>query len=65
MRRAGHVARIGKRRGVYRAFVGKIWEDNIKMAFKKRDGGIGWIDVVQDRYGMRALVNAVMNLRAP
>jgi len=25
MRGAGHVARIGERRGVYRAFVGETW----------------------------------------
>ena len=27
--------------------------------------GIDWIDVVQDRYKWRALVNAVMNFRVP
>ena len=38
MRWAGHVARMGERRGVYRVLVGKPegrprsrWEDNIKM----------------------------------
>jgi hypothetical protein len=43
LRWAGHVARMGERRGAYRALVGKpegrrllgkprhIWEDNIKM----------------------------------
>jgi hypothetical protein len=43
MREAGHVARMGDRRGVYRVLVGKLegkrplgrprrrWEDNIKM----------------------------------
>jgi hypothetical protein len=43
LRWAGHVARIGERRGAYRALVGKLegrrqfgrfcrrWEDNIKM----------------------------------
>jgi len=45
MRWTGHVARMGKRRGVYRVLVGKPeierpigrprhrWEDNIKMDF--------------------------------
>jgi hypothetical protein len=42
------------------------WVDNIKMDLVE----IGWIDVdwislAQDRYRWRALVNTVMNLRAP
>jgi hypothetical protein len=39
----------------------------LKWIFKKWDGGAGlhWIDVAQDRDRWRALVNAVMNLRAP
>jgi len=47
MRWAGHVARMGERRGVYRVLVGKHektrqlgrprprWEDNIKMDLQK------------------------------
>jgi hypothetical protein len=50
MRWAGHVARMGKGRGVYRVLVGRPegrrplgrprrrWEDNIKMDFKE----VGW-----------------------
>jgi hypothetical protein len=28
-------------------------------------GGVGWIDLAQDRYKWRALVNVVMNLQVP
>jgi hypothetical protein len=37
----------------------------LKRIFKKRDGGMDWIDLAQYRDRLRALVNAVMNLRAP
>ena len=76
MRWAGHVARMGERRGVYRVSVGKLkrkrpltrhrcrWEDNIKMDFQKVGcGGADWIDLAQDGDRWRTLVNAVMNLR--
>ena len=35
----------------------------LKWDFKKRDGGIDWIGVDQDRDSWRPLVNVVMNLR--
>jgi hypothetical protein len=42
------------------------WEDNIKMdLWEMGCGSMGWIGVDQDRNRWRALVNAVMNLRAP
>ena len=76
LRWAGHVARMGERRGVYRVMVGKPeakrplgrprrrWEDNIKMDLQEVDcGGMEWIEFAQDRDRWRALVNAVMNLR--
>jgi hypothetical protein len=52
MRWEGHVVRMGEKRGVYRALVGKpegkrslgrptrIWEVNIKMIFRKWDVGV-------------------------
>ena len=68
----------GKRRGVYRALVGKPegkrplgrprlrWEDNIKMYLQAVGcGGMDWIEVAEDRDRWRTLVNAVMNLRVP
>jgi len=67
-----------ERRGVYRVLVGKPegkrplgrprhrWEDNINMDLQEVGcGGMGWINLAQDRDRWRALVNAVMNLRVP
>jgi hypothetical protein len=42
------------------------WEDNIKMDLQEVGwGDMDWIDMAQDRYRWRALVNAVMDLRVP
>ena len=73
IRWAGHVARMGERRGVYRVLVGKPegkrplgrlrrrWEDNIKMDLQEVGcGGMDWFDLAQGRD--RAVVNLVMNL---
>ena len=78
MRCAGHVARMGERRGVYRVLVGKPegkrplgrprrrWEDNIKMDIQEVGcKGVDWIELAQDMDRWRALVNAVMNFRVP
>ena len=69
---------MGKRRGVYRALVGKPegkrslgrprrrWKDNIKMDLQEVGcRGIDWMDLAQDRDRWRALVKAVMSLRVP
>jgi hypothetical protein len=76
MRWAGHVARMGEGRNLYRVLVGKPegkrplgrtrrrWENGIKMDLEEIVWGcVEWIHLAQDRDRWRALVNAVMNLR--
>jgi hypothetical protein len=78
MRWAGHVARMGKKRNMYKLLVGKPegkrplgrprrrWIDNIKMDLLEIGFGVvDWIGLAQDRYKWRALVNSVMNLQVP
>ena len=78
MRWAGHVARMGEGRGVYRVLVGKPqrrrplgkprhrWEDNIQMDLREVGCGcVDWMELAQDRDRWRALVSAVMNPRVP
>jgi hypothetical protein len=42
------------------------WVDNVKIDLREMEwGDMDWIDLAQDRYQWRALVNTVMNLRVP
>ena len=78
MRWAGHVARMGEERGVYRVLLGKPegrrplgrprrrWVDNIRMDLQEVVCRfMDWIWLAQDRDRWRTLVSAVMNLRVP
>jgi hypothetical protein len=78
LRWAGHVARMGEGRAVYRVLVGKPEgkrplgrpmhrrEDNVRMDLQEVGCGCGdWIGLAQDRDRWRALVSAVRNLRVP
>jgi hypothetical protein len=69
---------MGEERGVHRVMVGKPevkrplglprcrWEDNIKMDLQEVGGGRGdWMELAQDRDGLRTLVSKVKNLRVP
>ena len=74
MRWAGHVARMGERRGLYWVLLGKLegkrplerprrrWEGNIKMDLQKL-GCMDWIELAQNKDRWRSAVKAVLNLR--
>jgi hypothetical protein len=78
MRWAGHVARMGEERGVYRVLVGKPegkrplgrprrrWLNNIRMDLQEVGcGHVDWIGLAQNRERWRTLVSMVMNLWVP
>jgi len=75
---AGHVARMGEERGVYRVLLGKLegrrplgrprrrWVDDIRMDLQEL--GCGYMDgigLAEDRDSWRKLVSALMKLRVP
>ena len=76
MRWAGHVARMGEERGVYRVLVRKQegrrplgrprrrWVDNNRIDLQEVGcGHVDWIGLAQERDRWRTLVSEVMNLR--
>jgi hypothetical protein len=76
MRWAGHAARMGEERKLYKVLVGKPegkrplgrprhrWEDGIIKDLREIGlGGVDWIRLAQDWDRWRAVVRAVMNLR--
>jgi len=78
MRWAGHVARMGEERGVYRVLLEKPegrrllerprrrWVDNIRMDLQEVGCRyMDWIGLAQDRDRWRTPVSAVMNMRVP
>jgi hypothetical protein len=76
MRWAGHVARMGEERKMYKVLVGKPegkrplgrpkrrWEDGVRMDLREIGlVSVDWIRLAQERDRWRAVVSAVMNLR--
>jgi hypothetical protein len=69
---------MGEGRKVHKVLLGKLerkrplgrprrrWEVGFKMDLREIDwGSVEWIQLAQDRYRWRAVVNTLMNLRVP
>jgi len=78
MKWAGQVEGTGKRKGAYRALVGKSegkrpleeprrrWKNNINLDLQEVGcGGMDWMDLTQDRDKWWALLKVAMNLWVP
>jgi hypothetical protein len=78
MRWAVHAAHMGEKRRAHGILVGKPegrrplgrtrrrWVDNIKIDLREIGwDDVYWVDLVQDRYHWRTLMNMAMNLRVP
>jgi hypothetical protein len=78
MRWTEHVAHMGEKRNACRVLMGRPekkrplgrprrrWEDNSNMDLREIGwGGVGKINLAQNRGWWRPLVNMVMNLRVP
>jgi hypothetical protein len=77
MRRAGHVARMGRgvmhtgfwwgtlRERVHLEDPGVDWRIILRWILTKLDVGVDWIDLARDRDRWPTLVNVAINLRAP
>jgi hypothetical protein len=78
MKWAGHVARMGEGRGIYRVLVGRPegkkplgrprrrWENNIKVDLREIGiDGTNWVQLAQGRIRWWTFVNTVINLRVP
>jgi hypothetical protein len=67
----------GGKKNAYRILVGNLegrrplgrprcrWYDKYKLNLDIRWGGMGWIDLAQNRVQWRALANTITNLRVP
>jgi hypothetical protein len=74
MKWAGHVARMGEEKKLYKVLVGnpegkrrlersrRWWKDGVRMDLRETGlGGVDWIRLAQDRDRWRIVVSAVMN----